>query len=75
MSIFTRCDFKNVVNVTAEDHLTERQAHKNVMVCLHLSYSWDLVFTDFWIFFKVKMTMKCKDFKLSHVDFIHQDNR
>ena len=40
-------------------------SNKNIMVCSHppYAYSPDLAPYDFWLFPKVKMTMKCKRFE------------
>jgi len=37
--------------------------NKNITVCPHPPYSPDLAPCDFWLFPKVKMTMKCKRFE------------
>jgi len=39
-------------------------SNKNIMMCPHLPYSPDLAPCDFWLFPKVKMTMKVKHFEL-----------
>lgn len=41
----------------------EKQAHKNIVVCSHLPYSWDLALCNFWLFFNIKMTIKDKYFE------------
>ena len=38
-------------------------SNKNIMICPHPSYSPDLAPYDFWLFPKVKMTMKVKHFE------------
>jgi len=38
-------------------------SNKNIMVCPHQPYSLDLAPYDFWLFPKVKMTMKVKRFE------------
>lgn len=41
----------------------EKQAHKNIVMCPHLPYSLDWELFNFWLFPKVQMSMKAKDFE------------
>jgi len=52
-------------NVPCHTSLQVRQflSNKNIMVCPHPPYSPDLALCDFWLFAKVKMTMKSKRFE------------
>lgn len=59
MSVFPS-GIKNTVTEASKCHPIEKQAQKNVMVCLHLPYSLELVLYNFWLFLKAKMTRKGK---------------
>ena len=54
-------------NAPCHTSLLVRQflSNKNIMVCPHPHFSPDLAPYDFWLFPKVKITMKCKRFASS----------
>jgi len=55
-------------NVPCHTSLLVRQflSNKNITVCFHPPYSTDLAPCDFWLFPKVKITIKCKRFESIH---------
>lgn len=53
------------MNATVECHPIERQAYKNIAVCLHLPCWSDLMLCDFCLFPKSEMTMKGKCFLIN----------
>lgn len=63
MSVIKQCDFKNSVNASAKCHATEKQVHVNGILQAHPFYLLDLALYNFWLFPKVRITMKGKHFQ------------